>query len=167
MLKNLDFSRFLTVKLKLLFHIPHCCVSMNSWPIISAQKEESSFFAVTLDQLHSSAAGEWFLPGCQNVDGKKHRRLMICKNSWKTKVLLENRAVKAKYTVGFLSMYDYMHIIWCKTSSANSMSVAKWFGDVWRGIKRWFHIWNKVAACGGETPGPDDLRKGLLNMPEL
>ena len=61
---------------------------------------------------------------------------MICKNSWKTKVLLENRAVKAKYTVGFLSMYDYMHIIWCKTSSANSMSVAKWFGDVWRGIKR-------------------------------
>lgn len=44
---------------------------MNFWPIISAKKKESSFFAVTLDQLHSSAAGEWFPPGWQNVDGKK------------------------------------------------------------------------------------------------
>ena len=55
--KNLDFSRFSTVKLKLLFYIPHCCVSMNFWPTIS-EKKHCSFFAVTLDQLHSSAAGE-------------------------------------------------------------------------------------------------------------
>ena len=50
-----------------------------------------------------------------------------------------------------------MYIIWCK---ADSMSVAKWFGDVWRGMKRWFEL-KQSSSMWWQDPGTWRSEKGV------